>query len=40
MTSIIFRLLRAVLPKYGVELRTGVEVTAELVKKKSPTWWW
>jgi 2,4-dienoyl-CoA reductase (NADPH2) len=32
----LFDYYRAALPKYGVELRTGVEVTAELVKKEKP----
>lgn len=32
----LFDYFKVVLPKYGVELRTGVEVTAELVQKERP----
>jgi 2,4-dienoyl-CoA reductase (NADPH2) len=32
----LFDYFRAVLPKYGVELRMGVEVTAELVQSEKP----
>lgn len=32
----LFDYFKVVLPKYGVELRTGVEVTAELVQKEKP----